>query len=77
MIGQGLHKAGKIESPEPRKIPEADYGDLFQEFTGSAVGLDSRSRVVRLRELGWKPVERSVGDSYEMFELPELLKGSP
>lgn len=74
MIGQGLHKAGKIENPEPRTIPESEYGDLFQEFTGATIGLNSRSRAVRLRELGWKPIDRSVGDSYEMFELPELLK---
>lgn len=74
MIGRGLRKAGKIQSPLPRPIPGEDYRDLFQELTGSMIGLNSRSRAVRLRELGWKPVERSVEDSYEMFELPELLK---
>lgn len=74
MIGKGLHKAGKIENPEPRTVPTSDYEDLWGEYTGAVVGLNSRSRAVRLRTLGWEPKEMSVSDSYEMFELPELLK---
>lgn len=74
MIGKGLHKAGKIESAEPRAFSESDFADLFGEYTPAVVGLNSRSRAVRLRALGWEPKERSVADSYEMFELPELLK---
>ncbi|KAK5057550.1 hypothetical protein LTR84_011550 [Exophiala bonariae] len=74
MIGKGLHKAGKIESPEPRTVPKSDYADLWGEYTPAVVGLNSRSRAVRLRALGWEAKEISVGDSFERFELPELLK---
>ncbi|RVX74773.1 hypothetical protein B0A52_01050 [Exophiala mesophila] len=74
MIGQGLAKAGKVKSSEPKTIPESDYDDLFgREYTGATIGLNSRSRAVRLRQLGWEPKERSVQDSYEMFELPQIL----
>lgn len=74
MVGKGLHKAGKIDDPTPRTIPEDMYGDLFGPYTGAVIGLNSRSRAVRLRELGWEAKERSMEDSYEMFELPEILK---
>ncbi len=74
MIGSSLHKAGKISDPSPKTIPRDMYGDLFGEYTSAVVGLNSRSRAVRLRELGWEPRERSMQDSYEMFELPEILK---
>ncbi|KEF62277.1 uncharacterized protein A1O9_00249 [Exophiala aquamarina CBS 119918] len=50
VIGRG--RTGKIQSPEPRTIPEEDYKELFQELTGSVVGLHSRSRAVRPRQLG-------------------------
>lgn len=74
MIGQGLEKAGKIKSTEPKTIPESDYDDLFGKAdTGLTIGLNSRSRAVRLRRLGWEPKERSVQDSFEMFELPQIL----
>lgn len=28
-IGEGLHKAGKIQDPTPRTLPEDLYGDVF------------------------------------------------
>ncbi|KAI1619858.1 hypothetical protein EDD37DRAFT_570317 [Exophiala viscosa] len=74
MVGKGLHKAGKIPDPTPKTIPEDQYDDLFGPYTAAVVGLNSRSRAVRLRELGWEPRERSFQDSYEIFELPEILK---
>ncbi|EXJ85788.1 hypothetical protein A1O1_06156 [Capronia coronata CBS 617.96] len=74
MIGSGLHKAGKIQDPTPRTIPKDLYGDLFGDDTGAVIGLNSRSRAVRLRQLGWEPKERSMHETYEMFELPEILK---
>lgn len=74
MIGTGLHKAGKIPDPNPRTIPEDLYGDLFGDHTPAVIGLNSRSRAVRLRELGWEPKEHSMQDAYVAFELPEILR---
>lgn len=73
-IGEGLHKAGKIKSPEPKTLPEDLYGDVFAEYTGAVIGLNSRSRAVRLRELGWEPREKDWRSSYLEDELPEILK---
>ena len=28
-IGEGLHKAGKIQDPTPKTLPEDLYGDVF------------------------------------------------
>ncbi|KIW74722.1 hypothetical protein Z517_11492 [Fonsecaea pedrosoi CBS 271.37] len=74
MIGEGLHKAGKIQDPTPKTIPKDLWGDLFGEFSGAVIGLNSRSRAVRLRELGWEPTQRSMEESFQMFELAEILK---
>lgn len=73
-VAKGLYEAGKIKDPQPRSLPENLYGDLFGPYSGAVVGLNSRSRAVRLRELGWEPREKSVWDSYREEELPELLK---
>lgn len=73
-IGEGLHKAGKIESPEPRELTKDLWGDVFADFTGAVIGLNSRSRALRLRELGWKPTEKDWKSSYLEDELPEILK---
>lgn len=74
VIGEGLYRAGKIDNKEPKSVPEKLYGDLFGEYTSAVVGLNSRSRAVRLRELGWKPVEKDWRKSYLEDELPEILK---
>ncbi|KXS99325.1 hypothetical protein AC578_6728 [Pseudocercospora eumusae] len=74
VIGQGLHKAGKIKDPEPRELMKDLWGDAFADFTGAVVGLNSRSRALRLRELGWKPTEKDWKSSYLEDELPEILK---
>lgn len=73
-IGEQLHKAGKIQDPKPRELKEELWGDLFGEFTGPVIGLNSRSRAVRLRELGWQPREKDWKRSYVEDELPEILK---
>ncbi|KIW23092.1 uncharacterized protein PV07_11318 [Cladophialophora immunda] len=57
MIGKGLHKAGKIADPTPKSIPKDMFGWLFGDHTYPVAGLNSRSRGVRLRELGWEPSE--------------------
>lgn len=73
-IGEGLHKAGKLSDPAPKEIPESMFGDLFADSTSAVCALNSRSRAVRLRELGWKPTEKDWKRSYLEDELPEILK---
>lgn len=74
LIGEQLNKAGKIQDPTPKELKEELWGDVFSDFTGAVIGLNSRSRAVRLRELGWKPVEKDWRRSYVEDELPEILK---
>ncbi|CZT22025.1 related to Weak similarity to Y.pseudotuberculosis CDP-3,6-dideoxy-D-glycero-L-glycero-4-hexulose-5-epimerase [Ramularia collo-cygni] len=74
LIGESLYQAGKIHSPEPKKIAQNLYGDLFGDFTEAVIGLNSRSRADRLRALGWEPREKDWKASYVEDELPELLK---
>lgn len=76
-IGEQLHRAGKIQDPKPKELKEDLWGDLFGEFTGPVIGLNSRSRAVRLRELGWQPREKDWKRSYVEDELPEILKEDP
>ena len=73
-IGQALHAAGKLSSPTPRELPRELEGDLFGDYTSAVIGLNSRSRAIRLRELGWEPREKSLWESYLEDELPEILK---
>jgi nucleoside-diphosphate-sugar epimerase len=73
-IGQGLKKAGKIKDETPRTLPKDLYGDAFGEYSAAVIGLNSRSRAVRLRALGWKPTGKSWRESYIEDELPEILK---
>lgn len=104
-IGEGLHKAGKINDSTPKTLPEDLYGDVFGEckhcpaflhgrnpprscipsfivwltaisfiVTAPVIGLNSRSRAIRLRELGWQPKEKDWKASYFEDELPEILK---
>lgn len=73
-VGKALYEAGKIQDPEPRSVPKSMYNDLFGPWSGAVIGLNSRSRAVRLRELGWQPREKGVWESYREDELPELLR---
>ena len=73
-IGKGLKKQGRIESAEPRSVLKEEYGELFGEWTGTAVGLNSRVRAVRLRELGWEAREKGMWESLEEDELPAILE---
>ncbi|KAI0155405.1 NAD(P)-binding protein [Hypoxylon sp. FL1284] len=73
-IGDELHARGLTADASPRTIPPENYGDLFgPQFTAAVIGLNSRSRAVRLRGLGWQPVEKSWRDSYAQDELPLIL----
>ena len=73
-IGASLYKAGKINDPEPRGIGKDLYGDLFGDNTSAVLGLNSRSRAKRLRELGWEPRAKDWRESYVEDELPQILK---
>ena len=74
-IGSALHSAGRISDATPKEMPKDTYNDVFgPEFTGPVVGMNSRSRAIRLRELGWKPQEKSWKDSLLQDEMPLLLK---
>ncbi|ETN37862.1 uncharacterized protein HMPREF1541_07485 [Cyphellophora europaea CBS 101466] len=73
-VGKGLYAAGKIQDPTPKTVPEDKYEDLFGPFSSAVIGLNSRSRAVRLRKLGWEPREKGVWESYREDELPELLR---
>lgn len=75
-IGKGLHKAGKIDSPEPKQIDPKYYDDLYGGYTEAVVGLNSISKAVRLRALGWEPREKSQFESYHEDELPAILAQS-
>lgn len=74
VIGGGLHKAGRIKDPTPQSLSKDQYKDLFGDYTSAVLGLNSRSRAIRLRELGWEPIEKDWRKSYIDDELPELLK---
>lgn len=74
LIGKQLHEAGKISDPTPKTVPESDYGELFGDYSDCVIGLNSRSRAVRLRELGWNPIEKDWKASYVEDELPRMLK---
>ncbi|KIW15944.1 hypothetical protein PV08_05994 [Exophiala spinifera] len=73
-IGSTLHKAGRIQDPNPRTISESEYNDLFGPFTAWVVGSNSRSRAKRLRELGWEPREKDVLASLAEDEIPIILE---
>ncbi|KAF2500213.1 NAD(P)-binding protein [Lophium mytilinum] len=74
-IGEALYEKGLIKDKTPRTFGKEDYGELWGEATGNVFGLNSRSRAVRLRELGWEAKEKSIWDSFKDDELPEILKG--
>lgn len=73
LIGKSLHDAGKISDPTPKSVPKELYGDLFGEYSDPVISLNSRSRAVRLRELGWNPIEKDWRASYAEDELPHIL----
>lgn len=74
-IAASLSKAGKKVGSEPKRLPSTDlYEDLFSKYTPAIVGMNSRSRAVRLRVLGWEPTEKDWKRSFEEDELPQILK---
>ncbi|OMP86686.1 hypothetical protein BK809_0003859 [Diplodia seriata] len=73
-VAESLVKAGRLQKAEVRSFEREDWDQLFAAGTGPAIGLNSRSRAVRLRELGWAPREKSIWESWEEDELPAVLR---
>ncbi|EXJ95037.1 hypothetical protein A1O1_00155 [Capronia coronata CBS 617.96] len=74
VIAKELYKARRIESSEPKTIPENLYDDLFGDTTPWVVGSNARCRANRLRALGWKPQEKTLYESLVQDEIPAILK---
>ncbi|KAJ1333217.1 NAD-dependent epimerase/dehydratase family protein [Microdochium nivale] len=74
VIGRELHRQGRINSPEPRTIPEAQYNDLHSELTYMVVGANARHRASRLRKLGWEARQRKFADEIAQEVVPAVLK---
>ncbi|OJD34124.1 nad dependent epimerase dehydratase family protein [Diplodia corticola] len=83
-VAASLVKAGRLPVPHDdddgaelvREFDReaGDWDQLFAAGTGPAIGLNSRSRAVRLREMGWAPVEKGIWESWEEDELPAVLR---
>jgi nucleoside-diphosphate-sugar epimerase len=73
-ISQFLYKTGKIQSPKAQSFTESDYNDVFGPITPVGLGCNSRSRAVRLRELGWEPKEKDIWTSWEEEELQSIVE---
>jgi nucleoside-diphosphate-sugar epimerase len=72
-IGKALHAKGIINEATPRQYKISEYDELFGDDTPAVLGLNSRSRAIRLRELGWEPKEKGMWESFNEDELPEIL----
>ena len=72
-ISRVLNEAGKIHDPNVRAFSESDYDELFVPLTARALGCNSRSRSVRLRQLGWKPEEKDIWTSLKDDDIPAIL----
>lgn len=73
-VAKSLHAKGLIKDATPREFKKEEWDELFGQYTGAVIGLNSRSRAVRLRELGWEPKEKGIWESFNEDELPEILK---
>ncbi|CAI6333664.1 unnamed protein product [Periconia digitata] len=72
-VARILHKMGKIRDTEIKPFEKEHYADAFGEFTEFAAGGNSRARGVRLRELGWTPVEKDAWACLEEDEIPFII----
>lgn len=72
-VGRVLYDLGRIESPEPKPWTDEDYKDLFGPLTALGFGGNSRSRAIRLQDLGWEAKEKDIWSSYTEDEAPLLL----
>ncbi|KAM0720479.1 hypothetical protein Q7P37_004615 [Cladosporium fusiforme] len=74
VIGRGLHAAGKISSPEPQTIPEEAYVDCAGPRSSGLLGMNSRSRAIRLQSWEWQPQEKAWDQSLLEDEIPAILE---
>ena len=54
-IAKALHAHGKVASPEPIQLSEADVGPELYKFILMGLGTNCRVRGERGRQLGWNP----------------------
>jgi hypothetical protein len=54
-IAKALYAHGKVSSPAPTQLSEADVGPELYQRALSGVGTNSRARGERSRQLGWNP----------------------
>jgi nucleoside-diphosphate-sugar epimerase len=72
-LGRILFDSGKIQSPEPQSFSESDYDGVFGPFTPRALGCNSRSRAIRLRDLLWEPKEKDIWTSWREEEISSIV----
>jgi nucleoside-diphosphate-sugar epimerase len=73
-IARILHDIGKIQSPQTQIFSEDHFHDVFGPMTPRGLGCNSRSRAIRLRELGWEPKEiTDIWTSWKEDEVPSII----
>jgi nucleoside-diphosphate-sugar epimerase len=73
-VGRTLYDMRKIPTPEVKAFTESDYMDVAGPMTPRGLGCNSRSRAIRLKELGWESREKSVWTSWNEDDIPSLVK---
>ncbi|CAO2647331.1 Nn.00g082530.m01.CDS01 [Neocucurbitaria sp. VM-36] len=72
-IAQKLHTMGKIPASKTQTFTDDDYNDVLGPMTPRGLGCNSRSRAIRLRELGWNPIEKDVWASWREDAIPSIV----
>ena len=72
-VGQILYKIGKIQNPKVQAFTESDYKDVMGPMTPVGLGCNSRSRAIRLQELGWQPKEKDIWTCWKEDEVPSIV----
>lgn len=72
-LGRSLYGIGKIQNPKVQTFNESDYADVFGPLTPVGLGCNSRSRAIRLQQLGWKPNEKDFWTSLKEDEVPSIV----
>lgn len=73
-IGRTLYDIGRIQTPQAQTFSEAHFQDVLGPRTPAGLGCNSRSRAIRLRDLGWEP-ENSIDiwTSWKEDEISSML----
>lgn len=59
-IGRVSYREGRIDSLVSRNIPTCNYAEIFRDYTSVTMRSNSRNRASRLRNWGWKAMEKST-----------------